>query len=38
MDFGNGRFTIRVLNSGNIVHDMVDLIGEADDALRGPAR
>ena len=38
MDFGDGRFSIRVLNSGNIVHNMVALIGEADDALRGQER
>ena len=35
MDFGKGRFTIKVLNSGNIAHSMEDLIGEAYDALRG---
>ena len=35
MDFGRGRFTVRVLNSGNIAHSMEDLIGEAYDALRG---
>lgn len=38
MDFGGGRFTIRVLNSGNVVHDMEGLIGEAYDALRGSDR
>lgn len=33
MNFGRGKFTIRVLNSGNVVHDMDALIGEAADAL-----
>lgn len=35
MDFGRGRFTAKVLNSGNVVHNMDDLIGEAYVALRG---
>ena len=35
MDFGRGRFTAKVLNSGNIAHRMEDLIGEAYDTLRG---
>ena len=38
MDFGKGRFTIRVLNSGNMAHNMEDLIGEAYDALGGAGR
>ena len=29
MDFGNGRFSARVLNSGRIVHDMMGMIEEA---------
>lgn len=38
MIFGNGRFTIRVLNSGNIVHNMLGLIDEYDVAINGAER
>ena len=38
MVFGNGRFTIRVLNSGNVVHDMLGLIEEYDVAINGAPR
>lgn len=34
MDFGRGRFSIKVLNSEDTVHDMETLLGEAADALR----
>lgn len=34
MDFGDGRFTIKVLNTGVTVHNMIDLIGEYDSATR----
>lgn len=37
MDFGDRRFSIRVLNSGRVVHDMLGLIDEAADALAGDA-
>ena len=37
MDFGRGRFTIKVLNSGKVVHDMLGLLCEAEPALRGDA-
>ena len=37
MNFGNGRFTIRVLNSGVVVHDMLGLVCEAGNALMGGA-
>lgn len=33
MDFGNGRFSIKVLNSGNTVHDMDALLDETAAAL-----
>ena len=35
MDFGNGKFSIKVLNSGNVVHDMLGLIDEYAAAKRG---
>ena len=35
MDFGDGKFTIRVLNSGTVVHDMLALVCEAGMALQG---
>lgn len=35
MNFGNGKFSIRVLNSGNVVHDMLGLIDEYDEAMNG---
>ena len=38
MVFGNGRFTIRVLNSGNVVHDMLGLIEEYDVAINRAPR
>ena len=38
MNFGRGKFTIKVLNSGNIVHDMAALIPEAHEALIGGLR
>lgn len=38
MIFGNGRFTIRVLNSGNVVHNMLGLIEEYDVAINGAKR
>ena len=37
MDFGNGKFSIRVLNSGYVVHDMLGLIEEYDVAMPGPS-
>ena len=37
MDFGERKFSIRVLNSGNVVHDMLGLIDEAAKALAGGA-
>lgn len=33
MNFGRRKFSARVLNSGNVVHDMEGLLGEAADAL-----
>ena len=38
MVFGNGRFSIRVLNSGNVVHDMLGFIEEYDVAINGTSR
>ena len=38
MSFGDGRFTIRVLNSGNVVHNMLELIDEYDMAMHGAQR
>ena len=38
MSFGDGKFTIRVLNSGNVVHDMLGLIDEYDVAMHGAPR
>ena len=38
MDFGKGTFSIRVLNSGAVVHNMVELIYEAAAALKGDAQ
>ena len=35
MDFGNGRFSARVLNSGQVVHDMMGVIDEAMAAFEG---
>lgn len=35
MDFGGRRFSIRVLNSGNVVHDMLGLAREGIAALDG---
>ncbi len=33
MSFGDGRFAMRVLNSSNVVHDMLGLIAEYDIAM-----
>lgn len=33
MDFGNGRFTIRIANTGDIVHTMSDLVSIAGELL-----
>jgi hypothetical protein len=38
MIFGNGRFVILVLNSGNTVHNMLGLIDEYDVAINGAKR
>ncbi|MBR3317052.1 MAG: DUF4869 domain-containing protein [Atopobiaceae bacterium] len=38
MVFGNGKFSIRVLNSGNVVHDMLGFIEEYDVAMNGAER
>ena len=38
MVFGNGRFSIRVLNSGNVVHDMLGFIEEYDVTINGASR
>ena len=35
MDFGRGKFTIKVLNSEKVVHDMFGLLCEAEPALSG---
>ncbi|MDO4437821.1 MAG: DUF4869 domain-containing protein [Coriobacteriaceae bacterium] len=35
MDFGNGRFTARVSNTGEIVHSMDELVLVGADCLRG---
>ena len=37
MDFGNRKFTIRVANTGEIVHGMDELVLLAADCLRGDA-
>ena len=37
MDFGNRKFTIRVANTGEIVHSMDELVLLAADCLRGDA-
>lgn len=37
MDFGNRKFTIRVANTGAIVHSMDELVLIAADCLRGDA-
>jgi hypothetical protein len=33
MSFGDGGFAMRVLNSSNVVHDMLGLIAEYDIAM-----
>lgn len=38
MKFGEGKFSIRVLNSGNVIHDMDGFLLEAIDWLHGDAR
>lgn len=38
MDFGGRKFTIKVLNSGRVVHDMLGLIDEAAEPLMGGAK
>ena len=37
MNFGNGRFTIKVANTGQLVHSMDELVLIAADCLRGDA-
>ena len=37
MDFGNGRFTARVDNTGETVHSMTELVPVALDCLKGRA-